>query len=118
MTFNIDEKEDMLFGRMGTLLSGVEINNFTIIGNILDGDITQKFAKLEISKGWNLLSLPVNIKIFKNDGTIPSIPPVGTNHYYFDIFGDCDSIWIFKNNSWIHNPSTLEKTEGFWIKKK
>ncbi len=116
VTFNVNDSEGILFGRMGTLLSGIEIDNFTIIGSISNGYITQKFAKLEIFKGWNLLSLPVNIKIFKNDGTIPPIPQVGTNHYYFDIFGDYDSMWVFKNNSWIHNPLNLEKTEGFWIK--
>jgi len=54
-------------------------------------------TNLTISSGWNLISLPT-----ENDLNLSN-------------FSDYKVIWKYTNNSWIKNPKTISKGEGFWI---
>lgn len=65
---------------------------------------------LELSKGWNLVSLPLNGKI---DSSISSI---SSGAYNFSIFDNYSVIWVYRDGVWSLNPDEILASEGFWIK--
>lgn len=62
-------------------------------------DVQQtNIVTLNINKGWNLLSIPVDIKSYDSKN-----------------FGEYKSIWSYINGNWNPNPTMLNSGIGFWI---
>ncbi len=64
--------------------------------------------ELNLAKGWNLISLPIDI-VVTNDVISEDA------NYTIDSFGDYSEIWKFSDKIWTKNPEILKSGEGFWI---
>jgi|GEM_PF-2573329 len=61
-----------------------------------------KSKNLKIKKGWNLISLPVDINLTAVDSIFSEF--------------DYEKIYLYEDENWIENPDNLDAKSGFWIK--
>ena len=66
--------------------------------------------EIKLIKGWNLVSIPVDIKFTKiAEGSVPQFGMRDIKE-----LGSYKTLWTFEDNNW-SNPTTIKPKTGFWI---